>query len=373
MAATVLLCGCAPVRIVGPAEAATPTPAATTGTAGWRSSSELPDVVTFEHGDGLRSGSWHVGWNHAGLWGGDYTYVLSAGPQDDGLWEYTQNATGCDIVLVQSRNADGTDDLAATDAALAESSEVDAAAFDDLVFETTATITGTPARLLFHAVAGKRAGASEHAQVVSTRVLTTVGTELSLQIECPEGSDAIAAGNLLLDDLTVDVRRSGEPLDFEATATLVPDESVWQDSALVSGGGWTLTTPDDGGSWGYTSADGDCTADFQQSRLDESQRGAGDDRVATDRLMAWYYSWSESDVSSDAGEQTLGFGPAGNRILAARTVEAVDDSGRNGILAARAFRQSDLGFLIDVWCTEGDPADSLEEILGNASVVPPGW
>lgn len=371
-AATVLLCGCAPVRIVGPAAGATPTPSASPGPAAWRESSEFPDVVTFADGDGLRTGVWEVGWNHTRLWGGGYTYVLSAGEQDDGLWEYTQNATGCDILLLQSTDVDGTDDLGASDAALAEFSEVDAADLADLAFESTASISGMPSRLQFRAVAATRSGASEHAQVHATRVLTATGTDLSMKIECPEGADAIAAANLLLDDLTVDIGRPGDPLDFGASAGLVPDLSVWQDAALVDGG-WTVARPDEGGSWAYTSADGDCTADFQQSRLEDSERGAADDRAATEQLMAWYYGWSAADVSADQGERMLGFGPTTNRILAARTIEAVDDSGREGILLARAFRQSGLGFLVDVWCTQRDPGDALEEILGNASVVPPGW
>ena len=332
----------------------------------------MPALVTFEAGEGLRSGSWRVGWNHTGLWAGGYTYVLSAGAQDDGLWEYTQNSTGCDILLIQARDVDGADDLAASDGALAEFSEVDAAAFGDLVFETTASISGTPSRLQFHSIAAKRDGASEHAQVHSTRFLATAGTELSMQIECPEGADAIAAGNLLLDDLTVDIRRPGEPVDFEATAGLVPDESIWQDSAVIDGGGWTLTTPDDGGAWGYTSADADCTADFQQIRLDEADRAAADDRVATERLVAWFIDWSEGEVAAEAADGTLGYGPSTNRIIATRVLEGVDGD-RSWILTARAFRKSGLAFVVDVWCTQRDPADALDEILEKASIVPPGW
>ncbi|WP_243077332.1 hypothetical protein [Microbacterium sp. SS28] len=336
-------------------------------------SSDLPDVVTFADGEGLRSGTWQVRWNHTGLWDGGYTYVLSTGGQDEGLWDYTQNATGCDVLLIQAEYVEGADDLAASDDALAEFSEMNPSALGDVVFESTARISGSPSRLQFRAVAAKREGASEHAQVHSTRVLTAADAELSMKIECPEGIDAIDSANLLLGDLAVDIRRSRERLDFEASAGLVPDQSIWEDSAVVGGGNWTLTTPDDGGSWGYTSADGDCTANFQQSRLDETVTTAPDDRVATDRAMAWYYGWTEDDVSSDALERDMGFGPPANRVVAARTIEAVNDSGMNGILAARAFRQSGLAFFIDVWCTQRVPADALEEILGSASIVPPGW
>ena len=35
--------------------------------------------------------------------------------------------------------------------------------------------------------------------------------------------------NLLLDVLTVDIRRSSEPLDFEASAALIPDLSTWEE------------------------------------------------------------------------------------------------------------------------------------------------
>jgi hypothetical protein len=367
------LCGCTAARSAGPVTTSSPSARATSDTVAWVNSSDLPDVVTFSDGEGLRSGSWQVGWNHTGLWKGGYTYELSTGDQDEGLWDYTQNATGCDVLLTQAGDVEGVDDLAASDDALAQFSEMNPSALGDVVFESTARISGTPSRLQFRAVAAKREGASEHAQVHSTRVLTASDTELSMKIECPEGVDAIASANLLLDDLTVDIRRSDEPLDFEASAGLVPDQSTWQDSALVGGGAWTLTTPDDGGSWGYTSADGDCTANFQQSRLDETQSAAPDDRVATDRAMAWSYGWSESDVSTDAAERDLGFGLPANRVVAARTIEAVNDSGMNGILAARAFRQAGLAFFIDAWCTQRAPADALEEILASASIVPPGW
>lgn len=373
VAAGMALCGCTPARSAGPVMTSSPSASATSGTAAWVDSSDLPDVVTFSDSEGLRSGSWQVRWNHTGLWKGGYTYVLSTGGQDEGLWDYTQVATGCDILLIQASDAQGADDLAASDDALAEFSEMNPSALGDVVFESTARISGSPSRLQFRAVAAKREGASEHAQVYSTRALTAADTVLSMKIECPEGMDAIASANLLLDALTVDIRRSNEPLDFDASVGLVPDQSVWQDSALVGGGNWTLTTPDEGGSWGYTSADGDCTADFQQSRLNEVVSAAPDDRVATDRAMAWYYGWSETDVSTDAAERDIGFGPPTNRVVAARTIEAVNDSGMNGILAARAFRQSGLAFFVDVWCTQRAPVDALEEILGSASIVPPGW
>jgi hypothetical protein len=372
-AASMVLCGCTPARSAGPVTTSSPSASATSGTAAWVDSSDLPDVVTFSDGEGLRSGSWQVRWNHTGLWDGGYTYVLSTGGQDEGLWDYTQNATGCDVMLIQAEDVEGADDLAASDDALAEFSEMNPSTLGDVVFESTARISGSPSRLQFRAVAAKREGASEHAQVHSTRVLTASDAELSMKIECPEGVDAIASANLLLDVLTVDIRRSREPLDFEASAGLVPDQSIWEDSALVGGGNWTLTTPDDGGSWGYTSADGDCTADFQQSRLDDTVSAAPDDRAATDRAMAWYYGWSETDVSTDAAERDMGFGPPTNRVVAARTIEAVNDGGMNGILAARAFRQTGLAFFVDAWCTQRAPADALEEILGSASIVPPGW
>ncbi|MEI3849038.1 MULTISPECIES: hypothetical protein [unclassified Microbacterium] len=373
VAACMLLCGCTPIRVVDPDATAppSPSPSPSAGTAAWRTSSELPEVVTFAAGDGLRSGPWRVGWNHTRLWGGGYTYVLSTGSQDEGLWNYTQTSTGCDILLIQDHDVDDSDDLTASDAALAVFSKVDPTSFGDLVFESTASISGTPSRLQFHSIAATREGTGEHALVHSTRVLATADTELSMRIECPEGADAIAAANLLLDELTVDVRRPDDPVDFEATAGHVPDESVWQDSALVEGA-WTLTTPDDGGAWGYTSSDGDCTVDFQQMRLDETDRAAPDDEVATDRLVAWWVGWPEEEVAAAGEDGYLGYGPPSNRILSARALEG-DDGARNWALMARAFRQPGLAFFVDVWCTQRNAADALEEILGSASVVPPGW
>lgn len=106
VAASLVLCGCTPARSAGPVTTSSPSASATSGTAAWVDSSDLPDVVTFSDGGGLRSGSWQVGWNHTGLWDGGYTYVLSTGGQDEGLWDYTQNATGCDVMLIQAEDVE---------------------------------------------------------------------------------------------------------------------------------------------------------------------------------------------------------------------------------------------------------------------------
>jgi hypothetical protein len=70
---------------------------------------------------------------------------------------------------------------------------------------------------------------------LTTRVLTASGTELSMKIECPERVNAIASANLLLDELTDDIRLSDEPLDFEASAGLVPDQAADGSSFLADG------------------------------------------------------------------------------------------------------------------------------------------
>ena len=93
VAACMLLCGCTPIRVVDPDATAppSPSPSPSAGTAAWRTSSELPEVVTFAAGDGLRSGPWRVGWNHTRLWGGGYTYVLDLG-------EIALSGRACDLV-----------------------------------------------------------------------------------------------------------------------------------------------------------------------------------------------------------------------------------------------------------------------------------
>lgn len=123
--------------------------------------------------------------------------------------------------------------------------------------------------------------------------------------------------------------------------------------------------PDDG-SWSYASGDGDCTADFQQSRLEEDSATPGD-REASDALVALWSEDPDGFAPEDAVDQGFALGVPGNDLVAMRLIEGSASGGRS-VTAARAFTGPLLGLAITVTCSTGDPLNALELLAAKSAI-----
>lgn len=161
---------------------------------------------------------------------------------------------------------------------------------------------------------------------------------------------------------------AGSGFTFEDGTTLSSSAHIEWADGLFADDGWTLTAPDDGnGNWGYTSADGACTAAFWQGLLDGLTL-TGDDSTNTDALLAYFLNAEVSDVTSAAYDQELSYQVAGSGGLEARAVVGQQDD-RTWIITARAFGSAGVGVYTLVDCTGADAQAVVDEVNAQNAVV----
>ncbi|GAA2461480.1 hypothetical protein [Agromyces soli] len=161
-------------------------------------------------------------------------------------------------------------------------------------------------------------------------------------------------------------------LSFEDGALLTSASTAEWADGLMFDDGWTLTSPDDGnGNWGYTSADGACTAAYWQGFIGDVDTSSGDDRIATDEMLAVVFGATAAEVGEVAVDGGFALGVPGNDDVDTRYVVG-DDGTVQWVVAGRALVQPGLGFTLTIDCTGQDPEAVLDELneLSAIAVVP---
>ncbi|MFE6735216.1 hypothetical protein [Microbacterium sp. NPDC057650] len=356
-----LLNGCAP----GSAKAARPSPSPTESAEPTRPTGH-PPLLDYESGAKLDPEEWSVGWHMLAMWTGGYSPGMSTGTTHAGLWTFTDDKSTCEISLTQTSTESGTDDKALSDAAILKDRDLPANAAAN-IYDSTTDITGQNRRVQFRSLV--LTGTDGSSAAVLRRVFAPLHTALGLEVSCPAKVDAVASANSLLDHLTVDVRHTSDPVNFDESSTLYGSkQTTWSDESMTQGKDWTLTHPDSGeGYWTYTSADKACTAEFDQFRL-ESGDLTGDDRVATKHLLDAILAERSWNASAKA-EGRLSFTYPYNDILPALIATGADGTTK-WAAAARALEQSAYGFMIIVTCTTRNPLPVLQGLNEKAAIIP---
>ncbi|MCM3657162.1 hypothetical protein M3147_07860 [Agromyces mediolanus] len=175
------------------------------------------------------------------------------------------------------------------------------------------------------------------------------------------------------DDPIVESDSAGfDELSFEDGALLTSASTAEWADGLMFDDGWTLTSPDDGnGNWGYTSADGACTAAYWQGYIGDVDTSSGDDRIATDEMLAVVFGATAAEVGEVAVDGGFALAAPGNDDVDARYVVG-DDGTVQWVVAGRALVQPGLGFTVTIDCTGQDPEAVLDELneLSAIAVVP---
>ena len=342
-----------------------------------------PQQLTFEAGADLDPEVWLAGWHVEPIdMTNGYPVVY---PRDD--WEETHLSDGCESSRYHRFGSlDGLDltldDRTLSDQYLAQIVELPVAEVSDGGSDVLFPVVGRwPMTADFRVRAG---GWSDGGSwLAAVRVFGALDTALVIQLHCDPGPMTGATGQQMFDLLPqvmgpdafdVGLGRVDwnivEALSFDDGADLVASSAVrWVDSALMEDASWTF---DDGGTdngnWTFASADGDCTADFQQSRLDEQESAGLGDREASDELLSLWLEDPDSFDPEDAVDGAFALAMPGNDFVAMRLIEHSESATRS-VTAARAFTGPLLGVAITVTCSKGDPRKALALVVAKSAVL----
>lgn len=341
-----------------------------------------PEQLTFESGADLDPEVWLVGWHAEPI---DMTHGYPVVyPRDD--WEERHLANGCEGWRYHRFGSlDGLDltldDRTLSDQFLAQLLEMPVADVTDGGSDVLFPVTGRwPMTADFRVRAGGWTDGGTW--LAAVRVFGALDTALVIQLDCDPGPMTGASGQQMfdllpqvvgLDALGIGLGRvdwnTVEALAFDHGADLVASSAAqWVDAPLMEDVSWTFDDgePDDG-TWSFASADGDCTAEYEQSRLDEHDGGTLGDREASDELLASSLEDPDSFVPEDAVDGAFALGLPGNDFVATRLIEG-SEPGFRWVTAARAFTGPLLGFRITVSCSEGDPLKALDVLSAKSAV-----
>ncbi|SFS09391.1 hypothetical protein SAMN04487846_2529 [Microbacterium sp. cf046] len=338
-----------------------------------------PEQLTFEAGAGLDSEVWLAGWHVEPI---DMTHGYSVVyPRDD--WEEKHLSNGCEGSRYHRFGPlDGLDltldDRTLTDQFLAQLLEMPIEDVSEGGSDVSFPVVGRwPMMADFRVRAGDWTDGGTW--LAAARVFGALDTALVIQLDCDPGPMTGASGQQMfellpevvgLDAFEVGLGRVDwnvvESLDFDEGADLVASsEARWVDSALMEDPAWTFADVE-AGVWTFTTADGDCTAEYEQGLLDE-QTAAPSDREASDKLLAASLGVPDSMVPQDAVDGAFAVAMPGNDLVAMRLIER-ENSEVRWVTAARAFTGPLLGMTIDVTCSEGDPMKTLDLLMAKSAV-----
>ena len=338
-----------------------------------------PDQLTFEAGADLDPQVWRAGWHVEPI---DLTHGYTVVyPRDD--WEEKHlSGDGCEGSRYHRFGSlDGLDleldDRTLSDQFLAQILEMPVEEISEGGSDVLFPVVGrSPMTVDFRVRAGSFSDGGSW--LAAARVFGALDTALVIQLDCDPGPMTGASGQQMFDllpevvgleSLDVGIGRVDwnvvEALDFEDGDDLVASSAArWVDDALTEDASWTLDEPDLDGAWSYVSADGDCTAAYEQSRLDAGWYGASaGDREASDGLLAASLEYELELVQSSAVDGTFALAVPGNDLVAMRFIEVGD-----WVMAARSFKGPLLGLTISVSCTNGDPMEALERVVAKSAI-----
>jgi hypothetical protein len=366
----------AATRVIEPAE---PSPSPT--------SIQRPDVpappeqLTFEAGADLDPEVWLAGWHAEPI---DMTHGYPVVyPRDD--WEERNLSDGCEASRYHRFGSlDGLDltldDRTLSDQYLAQILEMPVEEVSNGGSDVTFPVVGRwPMTADFRVRAGSWSDGGSW--LAAVRVFGAIDTAVVIQLDCDPGPMTGATGQQMfdhlpeivgLDSLEVGLGRVDwnivETLTFDDGADLVSSsEAQWVDTTLMEDASWTFDDgePDDG-TWTFASADGDCTAEYEQTLLDEQGGWAPGDRDASDELLALSLE-DPDDFAEDAIDGGFALGVPGNDLVAMRLIERSGPAVR-WVTAARAFTGPLFGFTITVTCSKGDPLKALERVVAKSAI-----
>ena len=273
-----------------------------------------PEQLTFEAGADLDPEVWLAGWHVEPI---DMTHGYPVVyPRDD--WEEKHLSDGCEGSRYHRFGSlDGLDltldDRTLSDQFLAQILEMPVAEISDGGSDVSFPVVGRwPMTADFRVRAG---GWSDGGSwLTAVRVFGALDTALVIQLDCDPGPMTGATGQQMfellpevvgIDALAVGLGRVDwnivEALAFDDGADLVASSGAqWVDTALMEDASWTFDDgkPDDG-TWTYASADGDCTAEYEQTFLDEQGGWSPGDREASDEVLASSLEDPDSFVPED--------------------------------------------------------------------------
>ncbi|GGI47317.1 hypothetical protein BCL57_002016 [Agromyces flavus] len=346
----------------------------------------LPDVLTFEAGADLDPAVWIAGWHVVPA---DMAHGYAVVHQRDDWEEVHLDDQGC--VSTRSHqfgSLDGLDlsldDRALSDQYFSQVVGIPAEAIAENGSDVPYPVVGRDMTIEFRVLGGSRSDGG--AWLAAARVLGALDTAMIIRLECEPGGMTGASSQDLFDHLAevagpdgsvVGIGRADwnvvDTLDFDAGDELIETSAAaWVDGALTTDPSWTL---DEGagndGSWQYRANDGDCLVDFEQNLLTPETRASGEDRTASDELLAVWLDLPFEEVTDAAEDGGIALGVPGNDLAGARLYEEAD--GRGGtVTAARALVQPGFGFIISVECRKADPRGVLEQVIAKSAlqVVP---
>ena len=341
-----------------------------------------PEQLTFEAGADLDAEVWLAGWHMEPVdMSHGYPVVY---PRDD--WEEKHLADGCESSRYHRFSSlDGLDltldDRTLSDQYLAQILEMPVTEVSEGGSDVSFPVVGRwPMTADFRVRAG---GWSDGGSwLAAVRVFGALETALVIRLDCDPGPMTGATGQQMfdllpqvvgLDALDVGLGRVDwnivDALSFDDGADLVASSGAqWVDAALMEDTSWRF---DDGepndGNWTFASADGDCTAAYQQSRLDEQDGGGAGDREASDELLSLWVEDPDSFEPEDAADGAFALAMPGNDFVAMRLIEH-SDSALRSVTAARAFTGPQFGFAITATCSKGDPLTALQLVVAKSAI-----
>ncbi|KRB36158.1 hypothetical protein [Microbacterium sp. Root180] len=339
-----------------------------------------PEELTFEAGADLDPEVWLGGWHAEPL---DMSHGFAVvNPRDD--WEEQHFAEDCIASRYHRFTLDGLDptldDRSLSNQLLAQVTEIPV---DDITEEGSDVLFPVVGRYPMMADFRVRAGgwSDGRSWLAAARVFGALETALVIKLDCEAGSMTGASGQQLYEllpavagaeALHVGLGRVDwnvlEALDFDDGANLVESSGGrWVDAALMDDASWTYDEgePDDG-MWTFASTDGDCTAEYQQSRLDEEDADLSDLEASNQMLMDTIEDPGAYEAE-DVVDGGFALGVPGNDLIAMRLLAGTRDTGR-WVTVARALTGPLYGFALAVTCTEGDPMDALDLLAAKSAI-----
>jgi hypothetical protein len=340
-----------------------------------------PEQLSFDAGAELDSAVWLAGWHAQPIdMTSGYPVVF---PRDD--WEEQHfSGDGCVASRFHRFSLEGydltLDDRTLTDQYLAQLLEMPVADVTDGGSDVGFPVIGRyPMMADFRVRAGDWTDGGTW--LAAARVFGALGTALVVQLNCDPGPMTGATGQQMFDLLPQVVGIDGldvglgrvdwnvvTELDFDDGADLVTSSGAsWVDVPLMEDPEWTFDEgePDDG-MWSFASADGDCVAEFEQSRLAEYRHSMGD-LQASDDLLASSLEDPDEFQPQDAVDVGFALGVPGNDLVLMRSVEGSGPTG-DWVTAARALTGPLLGFTVTITCATGDPTTALSLLAGKSAI-----